>query len=91
MGRRHETIMSKNMNRRGFLHACLGAATSLPFGETAYAAKLPKTKITRIRYYRTPTDAAGRPNTWQPPTRAPCRSGETDSASLVEKAALGIP
>lgn len=32
----------------------------------AGAAGLPKGKITRIRYYRTPTDAAGRPNTRQP-------------------------
>jgi len=32
----------------------------------AWAAGLPKTKITRIRYYKTPTDAAGRPNTKQP-------------------------
>ena len=29
-------------------------------------AALPKAKITRIRYYRTPTDAAGRPNVHQP-------------------------
>jgi L-alanine-DL-glutamate epimerase-like enolase superfamily enzyme len=38
---------------------CLGAAG-------AYAAGLPKTKITSIRYYKTPTDAAGRPNIRQP-------------------------
>lgn len=29
-------------------------------------AALPKAKITRIRYYKAPTDAAGRPNTRQP-------------------------
>ncbi len=32
----------------------------------ADAAGLPKSKITRIRYYKTPGDAAGRPNTRQP-------------------------
>jgi galactonate dehydratase len=47
------------MNRRAFLTACTGAAGAL-------AAGLPKAKITRIRYYKTPTDAAGRPNTRQP-------------------------
>ncbi|MBM3784161.1 MAG: mandelate racemase/muconate lactonizing enzyme family protein [Acidobacteria bacterium] len=45
------------MNRRAFLGMGAGAA---------WAAGLPKTKITRIRYYKTPTDAAGRPNTKQP-------------------------
>ncbi len=54
------------MNRRAFLHACLGGAASLPFPNPARAANLPKSKITRIRYYKTPTDAAGRPNTKQP-------------------------
>jgi L-alanine-DL-glutamate epimerase-like enolase superfamily enzyme len=47
------------MNRRAFLAACAGASG-------AWAAGLPKAKITRIRYYKTPTDAAGRPNTRQP-------------------------
>ena len=50
------------MNRRSFLAAALGAA---PFSSSLIAA-LPKAKITRIRYYKTPTDAAGRPNTRQP-------------------------
>ena len=47
------------MNRRAFLAACAGSAGAL-------AAGLPKAKITRVRYYKTPTDAAGRPNTRQP-------------------------
>lgn len=34
--------------------------------DRADALGLPKAKITRIRYYKTPTDAAGRPNTRQP-------------------------
>src|SRR6187455_1679185 len=50
------------MDRRGFLTSCLGVAGALGVS----AAGLPKAKITRIRYYRTPTDAAGRPNTRQP-------------------------
>jgi L-alanine-DL-glutamate epimerase-like enolase superfamily enzyme len=55
------------MNRRHFLSRCLGATAA--FGgavNMAFSAGLPKAKITRIRYYRTPTDAAGRPNTKQP-------------------------
>jgi galactonate dehydratase len=47
------------MNRRAFLATCAGAVA-------ASAAGLPKAKITRIRYHKTPTDAAGRPNTRQP-------------------------
>ncbi|MCC6394216.1 MAG: mandelate racemase/muconate lactonizing enzyme family protein [Bryobacterales bacterium] len=54
------------MNRRAFLHACLGGAAALPLSSQARAAYLPKSKITRIRYYKTPTDAAGRPNNKQP-------------------------
>lgn len=54
--------MFYNMNRRNFLQHCLGATAAL---ESAFAA-LPKAKITRIRYYKAPTDAAGRPNTRQP-------------------------
>ncbi len=54
------------MNRRSFLHAALaGAGATLARPSVAQAA-LPKAKITRIRYYRAPTDAAGRPNTRQP-------------------------
>ncbi|MEJ7609500.1 MAG: hypothetical protein WKF37_25320 [Bryobacteraceae bacterium] len=49
------------MHRRAFLAASLGAA-AIP----ALSAGLPKSKITRIRYFKTPTDAAGRPNTRQP-------------------------
>ena len=59
-------MIGRKMDRRGFLHACVGAASSFPFAHRADAAKLPKTKITRIRYFKTPTDAAGRPNTRQP-------------------------
>ncbi|MBV6432449.1 MAG: D-galactonate dehydratase [Bryobacteraceae bacterium] len=54
------------MNRRSFFHACLGGAAATRFAGPARAASLPKSKITRIRYYKTPTDAAGRPNTKQP-------------------------
>ena len=54
------------MNRRAFLNACLGVAGASTLAGRADAAGLPKSKITRIRYYKTPTDAAGRPNTKQP-------------------------
>src|SRR5215208_2557835 len=50
------------MNRRSFFAAVLGVP---PFCSLLVAA-LPKAKITRVRYYKTPTDAAGRPNTRQP-------------------------
>jgi galactonate dehydratase len=54
------------MNRRSFLRTALtGAGAALSFPLLAQAA-LPKAKITRIRYYKTPIDAAGRPNTQQP-------------------------
>jgi L-alanine-DL-glutamate epimerase-like enolase superfamily enzyme len=46
------------MNRRAFLAALAAAPAAFP--------ALPKSKITRIRYYKTPTDAAGRPNVRQP-------------------------
>ena len=54
------------MNRRAFFPACAGAAGAASMAGRADAAGLPKTKITRIRYFKTPTDAAGRPNTRQP-------------------------
>src|SRR3954466_13882090 len=54
------------MNRRSFINAFVGAAGALAATDSADAAGLPKTKITRIRYYKTPTDAAGRPNNKQP-------------------------
>lgn len=54
------------MNRRSFLRSTLAAASAATLADRADAAGLPKTKIKRIRYYRTPTDAAGRPNTRQP-------------------------
>src|SRR5437764_5050101 len=59
-------MISRHMHRRAFFHACLGAASAVPLAGRADAAGLPKTKITRIRYYKTPTDAAGRPNNRQP-------------------------
>src|SRR5207247_8897565 len=59
-------MISRHMHRRAFFHACLGAASAIPLAGRADAAGLPKTKITRIRYYKTPTDAAGRPNNKQP-------------------------
>ena len=58
------------MKRRDFLKSATAAApgltTTLMAGPVAAAnrpaaAVLPKTRITRIRYYRTPPDAAGRP------------------------------
>lgn len=55
------------MNRRAFFKAiAAGGAAVGTLADRADAAGLPKTKITRIRYYKTPTDAAGRPNTRQP-------------------------
>lgn len=53
------------MNRRGFLRTALAGAAALSRPFRAEAA-LPNVKIARIRYYRAPTDAAGRPNTHQP-------------------------
>ncbi len=50
------------MQRRAFLTGVAGAAASL----ATRAAGLPKSRITKIRYYKTPTDAAGRPNVRQP-------------------------
>ncbi|BDC51170.1 galactonate dehydratase [Bryobacterales bacterium F-183] len=55
------------MNRRAFFKAIAAGGAALgTLADRADAAGLPKTKITRIRYYKTPTDAAGRPNTRQP-------------------------
>ena len=54
------------MNRRNFLNIFLGAAGGVALADRADAAGLPKARITRIRYYKTPTDAAGRPNSRQP-------------------------
>lgn len=54
------------MNRRAFFQACFGAAGAISMADRADALGLPKAKITRIRYYKTPTDAAGRPNNRQP-------------------------
>src|SRR6478672_83113 len=55
--------MAMKMKRRTLLKGLLGAAAT---GALADAAGLPKAKITRIRYYKAPTDAAGRPNLKQP-------------------------
>ncbi|MCS7024396.1 MAG: mandelate racemase/muconate lactonizing enzyme family protein [Bryobacteraceae bacterium] len=54
------------MDRRAFLKLWPGVAGLAALSDQADAAGLPKTKITRIRYYKTPTDAAGRPNVRQP-------------------------
>jgi hypothetical protein len=43
-------------------HGCLSLWTP----PDAFALGLPKDRIKRIRYYKTPTDAAGRPNIHQP-------------------------
>lgn len=56
------------MDRRRFIAMAglAGVAGMLPPAWAAPAAGLPKAKITRVRFYRTPTDAAGRPNIRQP-------------------------
>ena len=55
------------MDRRTLMTGMLGtAAASLWTPPSAFALGLPKDKIKRIRYYKTPTDAAGRPNIHQP-------------------------
>ena len=56
------------MDRRTLMAGMLGtaAAASLWTAPSAFALGLPKDKIKRIRYYKTPTDAAGRPNIHQP-------------------------
>ena len=59
------------MDRRtvmtGILSTGLGLGTaSLWTPPSALALGLPNDKIKRIRYYKTPTDAAGRPNVHQP-------------------------
>ena len=55
------------MDRRTLLTAMLGtAASALWTPPDAFALGLPKDRIKRIRYYKTPTDAAGRPNIHQP-------------------------
>jgi galactonate dehydratase len=58
--------MAPPMNRRAFFKAITAGMAVGSMADRADAAGLPKTKITRIRYYKTPTDAAGRPNTRQP-------------------------
>src|SRR3954471_23691198 len=65
------SAQNPNMDRRRFLQTATGLAglvglSALAPAFDADAAGLPKAKITRIRYYRTPTDAAGRPNVHQP-------------------------
>ena len=55
------------MDRRTLLTAMLStAAASVWTPPDAFALGLPKDKIKRVRYYKTPTDAAGRPNIHQP-------------------------
>jgi len=55
------------MDRRSVMTRMLGAAAAtLWTPPDAFALGLPKDKIKRIRYYKTPTDAAGRPNMHQP-------------------------
>ena len=56
------------MDRRTLMTGMLGtaAAASLWTAPSAFALGLPKDKIKRVRYYKTPTDAAGRPNIHQP-------------------------
>ncbi len=54
------------MDRRRFLTGLSGLAGAFALPGSAAIAALPKAKITKIRYYRSPTDAAGRPATQQP-------------------------
>src|ERR1700761_1770170 len=59
--------MERIMDRRSVMTGMLGtAAAAMWIPPSAYALGLPKDKIKRIRYYKTPTDAAGRPNIHQP-------------------------
>src|ERR1700744_5367651 len=59
--------MERIMDRRSVMTGMLGtAAAGLWAPPDAFALGLPKDKIKRIRYYKTPTDAAGRPNVHQP-------------------------
>src|SRR3954464_5365959 len=58
-------MMRKTMLRRSFLQNCLGATGAMMLPSVSLAS-LPKAKITKIRYYKAPTDAAGRPNIRQP-------------------------
>ena len=55
------------MDRRTVMKGLLGTAAAAAWvPPDASALGLPKDKIKRIRYYKTPTDAAGRPNIHQP-------------------------
>ena len=54
------------MNRRSFFRTALAGAGAALIRPSVSLAALPKTKITRIRYFKAPTDAAGRPNIHQP-------------------------
>ncbi|MBY0506320.1 MAG: mandelate racemase/muconate lactonizing enzyme family protein [Bryobacteraceae bacterium] len=54
------------MNRRAFFRNLSAAAGVATLADRADALGLPKAKITGVRYYKTPTDAAGRPNLKQP-------------------------
>src|SRR6195952_6064002 len=55
------------MDRRKLMTGMAGmAAASLWPPPSAFALGLPKDKIKRVRYYKTPTDAAGRANVHQP-------------------------
>ena len=55
------------INRRAAMSGLLASAAATAWTPpSAYALGLPKDTIKRIRYYKTPTDAAGRPNVHQP-------------------------
>jgi galactonate dehydratase len=54
-----------SLDRRHMMAGLLGTAAAWTAPD-AFALGLPKDKIKRIRYYKTPTDAAGRPNIHQP-------------------------
>src|ERR1700743_1726883 len=58
--------MEGMMDRRSVMTGMLGSAAAAWTPLSAFALGLPKDKIKRIRYYKTPTDAAGRPNIHQP-------------------------
>src|SRR6201989_425942 len=63
---RPSKIPEGKMDRRNVMKGLLGTTAALWTAPDAYALGLPKDKIRRIRYYKTPTDAAGRPNIHQP-------------------------
>src|SRR6201989_2873840 len=78
---RPSKIPEGKMDRRHVVKALLGTTAALWTAPDAYALGLPKDKIKRIRYYKTPTDAAGRPNIHQPTFNPPTNIVTIDTES----------